>query len=79
MSDDLVAIDSTRCQGHGRCYELAPDVFTDDERGYGSVRTPTFAADQRGAVEAAVHACPERAIQLSSQAAAPAQDSVSPG
>ena len=23
-----------KCVGHGRCYELAPDVFGDDERGH---------------------------------------------
>ena len=28
---------SQRCQGHGRCYDLAPDLFGDDEEGYGQV------------------------------------------
>ena len=32
-----VKIDSEQCQGHGRCYDLAPDVFGDDEEGYGKV------------------------------------------
>ena len=30
-----VQIDSERCQGHGRCYDLAPDLFGDDDEGYG--------------------------------------------
>ncbi len=64
MSADTVNIDFGLCQGHGRCYEIAPDVFEDDERGYGSVRTPLVAADQRDVVEAALRACPEHAITL---------------
>ena len=32
-----VQIDPERCQGHGRCYDLAPDLFGDDEEGYGQV------------------------------------------
>ena len=28
-------IDATRCSGHGRCYDVAPALFTDDDRGYG--------------------------------------------
>ena len=31
-----VRIDPDKCQGHGRCYDLAPEVFTDDEEGYGT-------------------------------------------
>jgi ferredoxin len=30
-----VQISSERCQGHGRCYDLAPDLFGDDDEGYG--------------------------------------------
>src|SRR5215831_9007711 len=30
-------IDSERCQGHGRCYDLAPGLFGDDDEGYGQV------------------------------------------
>ena len=25
-------IDSAKCMGHGMCYSLAPNVFTDDDR-----------------------------------------------
>ena len=32
-----VQIDSDRCRGHGRCYDLAPDLFGADEEGYGQV------------------------------------------
>ena len=30
-------IDSAKCTGHGMCYSLAPDVFEDDDEGYGHV------------------------------------------
>ena len=30
-----VQINSERCQGHGRCYDLAPDLFGDDDEGFG--------------------------------------------
>ena len=60
-----VAIDSARCQGHGRCYELAPDVFTDDDSGYGSVIAADVPADLETQAQAAVNACPERAIAVS--------------
>jgi ferredoxin len=29
-----VQIDAEACQGHGRCYDLAPEVFGEDEDGY---------------------------------------------
>jgi ferredoxin len=59
-----VAIDQGRCQGHGRCYELAPEVFTDDESGYGSVIAPDVPASHADQAQAAVNVCPERAISV---------------
>ncbi|MEV5703736.1 ferredoxin [Actinoallomurus sp. NPDC052274] len=60
-----VQIDSGRCQGHGRCYDLAPGLFGDDDEGFGTVLgdgtvPPDGAEDAR---RAAVN-CPERAIDL---------------
>jgi ferredoxin len=58
-----VVIDPTRCQGHGRCYSLFPDLFDcadDDGRGLVIVERPGPAhADH---VTRAVRECPERAI-----------------
>ena len=61
-----VSIDTDLCQGHGRCYELAPETFGDDERGYGEVLVPDVPASAVESVEAAVRACPERAVLLES-------------
>lgn len=32
-----VRIDTERCQGHGRCYDLAGELFTEDDEGFGRV------------------------------------------
>jgi ferredoxin len=29
-----VRVDSDLCAGHGRCYELAPELYGEDERGH---------------------------------------------
>jgi ferredoxin len=60
-----VQIDSKLCQGHGRCYDLAPDLFGDDDEGYGMVLgdgvvPPGSEHDAR----LAVSNCPEHAIEL---------------
>jgi ferredoxin len=60
-----VQIDSGRCQGHGRCYDMAPGVFGEDVEGYGEVPGDGSVppGDERQA-RLAVTSCPERAITL---------------
>jgi ferredoxin len=66
-----ITIDGDRCSGHGRCYTLAPDLFTDDDRGFGQVEGDgTVGPDQVEAARRAVRSCPERAIALEEQTAA---------
>ncbi len=60
-----VAIDVDLCQGHGRCYEIAPEVFTDDDRGRGELLMVEIPADLQEKVRQAANTCPERAITLS--------------
>ncbi|WP_330255072.1 ferredoxin [Nocardia sp. NBC_00565] len=60
-----VSIDHSVCTGHGMCYMSAPDVFTDDEQGYGQVIGDRVVADELA--ESARHganSCPERAITV---------------
>lgn len=60
-----VVIDFGRCTGHGRCYDVALELFTDDERGYGQVVGDGTVTDaERDQAERAVLACPERAVRL---------------
>lgn len=60
-----VLIDSGRCQGHGRCYDIAPGVFGEDAEGYGKV--PGDGSVPPGSeheARRAVASCPERAITV---------------
>lgn len=58
-------INSECCQGHGRCYDLAPDLFGDDDEGFGQVRGDgVVPADSERLARLAVANCPERAIEL---------------
>ncbi|NEA24873.1 ferredoxin [Actinomadura bangladeshensis] len=64
-----VRIDSERCQGHGRCYDLAPDLFGEDDEGYGTVLGDgTVPADREQDARLAVANCPERAIDVLKEA-----------
>ena len=58
-----VQIDADRCQGHGRCYDLAPGLFGEDSEGYGQVlgdgSVPPGAEPQ---ARLAAANCPEHAI-----------------
>jgi ferredoxin len=57
------------CQGHGRCYDLAPELFGDDEEGYGTVLGDGIVppGKEHDARRAASN-CPERAIELVEEA-----------
>jgi ferredoxin len=60
-----VRIDSGKCQGHGRCYDLAPDLFGDDDEGFGQVLGDgTVPPDKERDARLAVANCPEQAIEL---------------
>ena len=60
-----VQISSELCQGHGRCYDLAPDLFGEDDEGYGTVRGDgTVPPGQEEDARRAVSNCPERAIEI---------------
>ena len=60
-----VQINSDLCQGHGRCYDLAPDLFGDDDEGYGKVLGDgTVAPDEEQDARKAAANCPEHAIEL---------------
>jgi len=60
-----IYLDSARCQGHGRCYDLAPELFGEDAEGYGLVLGDGIVAsgDQAHARLAALN-CPESAIDV---------------
>jgi ferredoxin len=58
-----VHIDSDRCQGHGRCYDLAPELFGADDEGYGVVLGDgLIPASSEQAARLAAANCPESAV-----------------
>ena len=60
-----VRIDSGRCQGHGRCYDLVPGLFGDDDEGFGQVLGDgAVPPDKEREARLAVVNCPEQAIDL---------------
>jgi ferredoxin len=59
-----VVIDYDRCSGHGRCFDLSPDAFVDDENGYGQVRHDEVTPELEASVRRAVASCPEQAISV---------------
>jgi ferredoxin len=65
MSMEL-SVDASRCTGHGRCYSTAPDLLSDDDEGFVTLRGGSMAITeaQLKDAEEAVAACPERAITL---------------
>ena len=59
-----ISIDPDRCNGHGRCYSLAPALFGDDDDGRGTVNVDDVDDDQLAAARTAIANCPEQAIAL---------------
>ena len=58
-----VQIDSDRCQGHGRCYDLAPELFGADDEGYGLVLGDGLVSpDREQEARLAAANCPESAV-----------------
>lgn len=59
-----IVIDSDKCEGHGRCVALAPDLFDVDDYGMSYALVDEVPSDQEYAANRAVSACPECAISL---------------
>ena len=60
-----VRVDAEKCQGHGRCFALAPHLFELDEFGMSSVVGDGTVAPDEAAVARLVAAnCPEFAVEI---------------
>ena len=58
-------ISSERCQGHGRCYDLVPDLFGEDDQGYSRLLGDgTVPPGKEREARLAEANCPERAIEV---------------
>ena len=60
-----VQINPGLCQGHGRCYDLAPGLFGADDEGYGQVLGDGSVPQEAGHdARLAELNCPEQAIEV---------------
>ena len=60
-----IQLDNAKCQGHGRCYALAPDLFESDDEGYAVLKVEgEVAADREDDAILAADNCPEYAITV---------------
>jgi ferredoxin len=60
-----VKVDPEKCQGHNRCYNLAPELFDVDDLGYASVRGDgTVPPGLEDKARRAAANCPEFAIAV---------------
>jgi ferredoxin len=60
-----VRVDPELCQGHNRCYALAPELFDVDDYGYASaIGDGEVPADLVEKARLAVANCPEQAISI---------------
>lgn len=63
-----VHVDWTRCDGHGACAELLPELFESDEWGFplslDGTRDPHVPEEVQSHARRAVKACPVQALRL---------------
>ena len=60
-----IVVDPDRCEGHSRCWALAPDLFDIDDYGNATAtETGPLAADQETRARLAIANCPEHAISI---------------
>jgi len=57
-----LTIDSKRCQGHGRCCLVSPELFDMNDDGVGVVLVSEPGSEYARAAEIALDNCPEGAI-----------------
>ena len=58
-----VSIDQDRCEGHGRCYALCPQLFEPDDLGHGRpIGTGVVPPGQEKSARLAEANCPEHAV-----------------
>jgi ferredoxin len=60
-----IVYDRSACQGHNRCYLLAPELFDVDDEGFAVLRVEgEVPADLERKAQLAVDNCPEYAIAV---------------
>jgi len=66
---EVLRIDRIRCDGHGLCAELLPELISLDDWGYPIIKTGTVPDSLVEHARRAVDACPVLALRLARTAA----------
>ena len=65
VSTVRIRIDTERCEGHGRCYSLAPELVEPDDLGNGhEIGDGSVPAGQEDSARQAEANCPEHAVLI---------------
>jgi len=59
-----IRLDTERCQGHGRCYSLAPDLFDSDDLGHCVLLVDEVPQGREQGAKSGVENCPEQALTI---------------
>jgi ferredoxin len=59
-----IVLDTERCQGHGRCYSLAPDLFDSDDVGHCVLLVDVVPEGHEADARTGADNCPEQALAL---------------
>jgi ferredoxin len=61
-----IHVDPDKCQGHNRCYAIAPELFDVDDLGYATeIGDGVVPPELEDKARLAVENCPEEAISIS--------------
>jgi ferredoxin len=63
-----IIIRADECEGHGRCYDIVPELIQPDDEGHAELVTPgeDIPSESEARAAVAVRNCPERALSLES-------------
>ena len=60
-----ICVDSEKCEGHNRCYSLAPELFDVDDLGYATAKNDGQVPEgHEEKAQLAIDNCPEFAIEI---------------
>ena len=59
-----VRVDPAKCEGHGRCFALAPEIFHEDDRSHCVIPDETVPSGLEPKARMGKANCPEGAISI---------------
>ena len=65
MSEKMkLSVDASKCQGHARCFESAPELYDLDDVGHSVTRSEVVPEGLEDLARLTAGNCPERAIAI---------------